>query len=109
MCFAVVPECETSTVCGKQVGRRKLDSKTERSLRCLLAKATSRIKYNYNYIQSPTFQSKILPRPITKQLLLFFSKFLIPTRSIFLDFLSMFVLKLCLQLYKFAFLHIFFY
>ena len=33
-------QCEASTVCGRQVGRGQLDSKTERSLRCLLAKAT---------------------------------------------------------------------
>ena len=32
--------CEASAVCGRQVGRWQLDSKTERSLRCLLAKAT---------------------------------------------------------------------
>ena len=36
-------------VCGKQVGRWQLDSKTERSLCCLLAKATWWIKCNYNY------------------------------------------------------------
>ena len=33
-------QCEASAVCGRQVGRWQLDSKTERSLRCLLAKAT---------------------------------------------------------------------
>ena len=33
-------QCEASAVCGRQEGRWQLDSKTERSLRCLLAKAT---------------------------------------------------------------------
>ena len=33
-------QCEASNVCGRQMGRWQLDSKTERSLRCLLAKAT---------------------------------------------------------------------
>ena len=33
-------QCEASAVCGRQVGRWQLDSKTERSLRYLLAKAT---------------------------------------------------------------------
>ena len=33
-------QCEASAVCGRQVGRWQLDSKTERSLRCLLPKAT---------------------------------------------------------------------
>ena len=33
-------QCEASTVCGRQVGRCQLDSKTERFLRCFLAKAT---------------------------------------------------------------------
>ena len=33
-------QCEASAVCGRQVGRWQLDSKTERSLRCFLAKAT---------------------------------------------------------------------
>ena len=33
-------QCKASTVCGRQVGRWQLDSKTERSHRCLLAKAT---------------------------------------------------------------------
>ena len=42
-------QCEASTVCGRQVGRRQLASKTERSLRCLLAQATWWIKCNYNY------------------------------------------------------------
>ena len=41
--------CESSAVCGRQVSRWQLDSKTERSLRCLPAKATWRIKCNYNY------------------------------------------------------------
>ena len=40
-------QCE---VCGRQMGRWQLDSKTEKSLRCLLAKATWWIKCNYNYI-----------------------------------------------------------
>ena len=31
---------EASAVCGRQVGRWQLDSKTERSFRCLLAQAT---------------------------------------------------------------------
>ena len=31
---------EANAVCGRQVGRWQLDLKTERSLRCLLAKAT---------------------------------------------------------------------
>ena len=30
-------QCEASSVCGRQVGRWQFDSKTERSLRCLLA------------------------------------------------------------------------
>ena len=33
-------QCEASIACGRQMGRWQLDSKTERSLRCLLAKAT---------------------------------------------------------------------
>ena len=33
-------QCEASIVCGRQIGRWQLDSKTERSLRCLPAKAT---------------------------------------------------------------------
>ena len=33
-------QCEASIVCGRQMGRWQLDSKTERSFRCLLAKAT---------------------------------------------------------------------
>ena len=33
-------QCEASAVCGRQVGRWQLDSKTERSLRCLLTKAS---------------------------------------------------------------------
>ena len=52
--------CEASAVCGRQVGRWQLDLKTERSLRCLLAKATWRIKcnYNYNYIKMVFFSEK---------------------------------------------------
>ena len=42
-------ESEASTVCGKQVGRWQLDSKTERSLRYLLAKGIRWIKCNYFY------------------------------------------------------------
>ena len=42
-------QCEASTVCGREVGRWQLDSKTKRFLRCLLPKATWWIKYNYNY------------------------------------------------------------
>ena len=42
-------QCEASTVCGRQVGRRQLDLKTERSLRCLLVKVTWWIKCNYKY------------------------------------------------------------
>ena len=38
-------------VCGRQVGRWQLDSKTERSLRCLLAKATWWIKCNSNNLR----------------------------------------------------------
>ena len=34
------PACVASTVCGKQVVRWQFDSKTERSLRSYLAKAT---------------------------------------------------------------------
>ena len=33
-------QCKASAVCGRQVGRWQLDSKTERSLRCPLPKAT---------------------------------------------------------------------
>ena len=39
-------QCEASAVCGRQVGRWQLDSKTERSLRCLLAKASWWMKFN---------------------------------------------------------------
>ena len=42
-------QCEAFILCGRQVGRRQLDSKTERSLRYLLAKATWWIKCKYNY------------------------------------------------------------
>ena len=42
-------QCEAFTVCGRQVGRWQLDSKTERSLRCLLIKAAMWINCNYNY------------------------------------------------------------
>ena len=41
---------EASAVCGRQVGRWQLYSKTERSLLCLLAKSTWWIKCNYNYM-----------------------------------------------------------
>ena len=34
---------ETSTVCGRQVGRWQLDSKTKKFFRCVLAKATWQI------------------------------------------------------------------
>ena len=44
-------QCVGSTVCGRQVGRWQLDSKTERFLRCLLAKATWCMKCNYSYIR----------------------------------------------------------
>ena len=40
---------EASIVCGRQMGRWQLDSKIERSLRCLLAEATWWIKCNYNF------------------------------------------------------------
>ena len=33
-------QCEAAAVCGRQVGKWQFDSKTEKSLRCLLAKAT---------------------------------------------------------------------
>ena len=42
-------QCEASTVCGRQMGRWQLYSKTERSLCCLLANASWRIKCNYHY------------------------------------------------------------
>ena len=40
-------EYDAFIVYGRQVGRWQLDSKTERSLRCLLAKATWRIDFDY--------------------------------------------------------------
>ena len=45
---AIKGQCEATTVCGKQMDRWQLGSKTERSLRYLLAKATWGIKCNYN-------------------------------------------------------------
>ena len=42
-------QCEASTECGEQVGRWQLDSKTARSFRCHLAKATCWINSSYIY------------------------------------------------------------
>ena len=42
------PAKRSAIVCGKQMDRWQLGSKTERSLRYLLAKATWGIKCNYN-------------------------------------------------------------
>ena len=41
-------QCKAFIMCGRQVSRWQLDLKTERSLRCLLAKATWWVKCNYN-------------------------------------------------------------
>ena len=41
-------QCEAFTVSGKQEGRWQLNSKTKRTLCCLLAKASWWIKCNYN-------------------------------------------------------------
>ena len=43
-------QCEAYAVCGRQVCRWQLDSKTERSLCCLLAEATWWIKSNYIHV-----------------------------------------------------------
>ena len=53
--------CEASIEYGRQVGRWQLDSKTEKSLQCFLAKATWRIKRNSNYNRSNYFLSLSCP------------------------------------------------
>ena len=56
---------EASSVCGKQVGRWQLDSKTQRFLRCLLAMATWWIKCNYRTLHYIPFVATGLTKQFT--------------------------------------------
>ena len=60
---------EASALCSRQVGKWQHDSKTERSLHCLLAKATWRIQcnFNYNYNLAKSKYSKVLQTALYQQ------------------------------------------
>ena len=51
--------CEASSECDRQVGSWQLDSKTERSLRCLLAAASWWIECNYSYNAAEHFLKSV--------------------------------------------------
>ena len=53
-------QCEAFIASGRLVGKWQLDSKTKRSLCCLLAKASWWIKCNYNCINFKTHRSRTI-------------------------------------------------